>query len=188
MDAAQLKADIVLLIDLITEHSRKVELVTHEDLQDEFLSKAPLQQPIPVSQIKAEYEAIPEMERKLRNKADDSPEEKERRRLISRRQMFGSLFSGELSLADLKEEPAEAESAPREITPEYFETVLAEVLKGQYGIEAVSYTHLDVYKRQILSRAAGRSRRDTHQQQNPGLVDQNLKRRHRQQAGENRRY
>ena len=134
MDAAQLKADIVLLIDLITEHSRKVELVTHEDLQDEFLSKAPLQQPIPVSQIKAEYEAIPEMERKLRNKADDSPEEKERRRLISRRQMFGSLFSGELSLADLKEEPAEAESAPREITPEYFETVLAEVLKGQYGI------------------------------------------------------
>lgn len=71
----------------------------------------------------------------LRNKADDSPEEKERRRLISRRQMFGSLFSGELSLADLKEEPAEAESAPREITPEYFETVLAEVLKGQYGIE-----------------------------------------------------
>ena len=44
MDAAQLKADIVLLIDLITEHSRKVELVTHEDLQDEFLSKAPLQQ------------------------------------------------------------------------------------------------------------------------------------------------
>lgn len=118
MDAAQLKADIVLLIDLITEHSRKVELVTHEDLQDEFLSKAPLQQPIPVSQIKAEYEAIPEMERKLRNKADDSPEEKERRRLISRRQMFGSLFSGELSLADLKEEPAEAESAPREITPE----------------------------------------------------------------------
>lgn len=36
MDAAQLKADIVLLIDLITEHSRKVELVTHEDLQDEF--------------------------------------------------------------------------------------------------------------------------------------------------------
>ena len=76
-DAAQLKADIVLLIDLITEHSRKVELVTHEDLQDEFLSKAPLQQPIPVSQIKAEYEAIPEMERKLRNKADDSPEEKE---------------------------------------------------------------------------------------------------------------
>ena len=135
MDAAQLKADIVLLIDLITEHSRKVELVTHEDLQDEFLSKAPLQQPIPVSQIKAEYEAIPEMERKLRNKADDSPEEKERRRLISRRQMFGSLFSGELSLADLKEEPAEAESAPREITPEYFETVLAEVLKGQYGIE-----------------------------------------------------
>lgn len=95
-DAAQLKADIVLLIDLITEHSRKVELVTHEDLRDEFLSKAPMQQPIPVSQIKAEYEAIPEMERKLRNKADDSPEEKERRRLISRRQMFGSLFSGEL--------------------------------------------------------------------------------------------
>lgn len=138
MDAAQLKADIVLLIDLITEHSRKVELVTHEDLQDEFLSKAPLQQPIPVSQIKAEYEAIPEMERKLRNKADDSPEEKERRRLISRRQMFGSLFSGELSLADLKEEPAEAESAPREITPEYFETVLAEVLKGQYGIEELT--------------------------------------------------
>lgn len=134
-DAAQLKADIVLLIDLITEHSRKVELVTHEDLRDEFLSKAPMQQPIPVSQIKAEYEAIPEMERKLRNKADDSPEEKERRRLISRRQMFGSLFSGELSLADLKEEPAEAEPAPREITPEYFETVLAEVLKGQYGIE-----------------------------------------------------
>ena len=129
-DAAQLKADIVLLIDLITEHSRKVELVTHEDLRDEFLSKAPMQQPIPVSQIKAEYEAIPEMERKLRNKADDSPEEKERRRLISRRQMFGSLFSGELSLADLKEEPAEAEPAPREITPEYFETVLAEVLKG----------------------------------------------------------
>lgn len=40
-DAAQLKADIVLLIDLITEHSRKVELVTHEDLRDEFLSKAP---------------------------------------------------------------------------------------------------------------------------------------------------
>ena len=119
MDAAQLKADIVLLIYLITEHSRKVELVTHEDLQDEFLSKAPLQQPIPVSQIKAEYEAIPEMERKLRNKADDSPEEKERRRLISRRQMFGSLFSGELSLADLKEEPAEAESAPRELTPKY---------------------------------------------------------------------
>lgn len=46
-DAAQLKADIVLLIDLITEHSRKVELVTHEDLRDEFLSKAPMQQPIP---------------------------------------------------------------------------------------------------------------------------------------------
>ena len=52
MDAAQLKADIVLLIDLITEHSRKVELVTHEDLQDEFLSKAPLNSPFPVSQIK----------------------------------------------------------------------------------------------------------------------------------------
>ena len=73
MDAAQLKADIVLLIDLITEHSRKVELVTHEDLQDEFLSKAPLQQPIPVSQIKAEYEGR-RQPRRERTQTTDLPQ------------------------------------------------------------------------------------------------------------------
>ena len=76
MDAAQLKADIVLLIDLITEHSRKVELVTHEDLQDEFLSKAPLQQPIPVSQIKAEYEAIPEWKESCAIRPTTAPKRK----------------------------------------------------------------------------------------------------------------
>ena len=75
-DAAQLKADIVLLIDLITEHSRKVELVTHEDLRDEFLSKAPMQQPIPVSQIKAEYEAIPEMEESCATRPTTAPKRK----------------------------------------------------------------------------------------------------------------
>lgn len=135
LEAARLKADIVLLVDLIAEHSRNVKLVTHEDLRDEFLAKAPLQQPIPVSKIKEEYDAIPEMERRLRNKADDSPEEKERRRLVSRRQMFNSLFKGELSLSDLKEDEPVKQVEPREIKPEYFESVVAQTLKGNYGIE-----------------------------------------------------
>lgn len=135
-DAARLKADLVLLVDLITEHSHKVELVDHDSLRDEFISKAKMQKPITVSEVRAEYEAIPEKEKQLRNHADDSPQEKERRRLLSRRQMFRSLFDGELSVQDLKDDQNEVASE-REVSPEYFETVLTETLQGPYCIESL---------------------------------------------------
>lgn len=135
-DDARLKADIVLLVEIVTDHSHKVELIDHDALKEEFISRAKQQKPITVSEVRTEYEAIPEREKQLRNHADDSPEEKERRRLLSRRQMFRSLFEGELSVTDLKEEEPE-EQTEREISPEYFETVLSETLRGPYNIESL---------------------------------------------------
>lgn len=83
-----LKSDIVLLVDLVSEHSREVKLVTHEDLMNEFISKASESAPLSLQKVRSELDAIPAKEQELRSCADDSPEGKERRRLLSRRQMF----------------------------------------------------------------------------------------------------
>ena len=131
--ALQLKADIVLLVDLVMSHSRAVELVSHEDLQREFISRAPGNKPMTPDQAQADIRAIPVQVKLLSGSADDSPEGKERRRLLSRREMLHSLFSGDLSVRDLKTE----ESEQREITPEYFETVLRETLSGNNGVESL---------------------------------------------------
>lgn len=132
----QLKSDIVLLVDLVTEHSREVKLVTHEELMNEFISKATERAPLSLQKVRSELDEIPAKEQRLRNRADDSPEGKERRRLLSRRQMFRSLFSGELSVSQLKDE--ESETSPvREITPEYFQKVLSAALDGRHGVETL---------------------------------------------------
>lgn len=131
-----LKSDIVLLVDLVTEHSREVKLVTHEDLMNEFISKTSESAPLSLQKVRSELDAIPAKEQELRSCADDSPEGKERRRLLSRRQMFRSLFNGELSVSQLREEQNEAKPA-REITPEYFEKVLSAALDGRHGLETL---------------------------------------------------
>lgn len=133
-NTSQFKSDIVFLVDLVTEHSSKVQLVTVEELRTEFLERAPNQKMLTEEEAKTEIDTIPYKEKELRNSADDSPEGKERRRLISRRRMLHSLFNGELSVRDLEKqegEPAEL----REVTPEYFDEVYAEALKGPNNIE-----------------------------------------------------
>ena len=85
-------------------------------------------------EAKTEIDTIPYKEKELRNSADDSPEGKERRRLISRRRMLHSLFNGELSVRDLEKQEGEPEEL-REVTPEYFDEVYAEALKGPNNIE-----------------------------------------------------
>lgn len=131
-----LKSDIVLLVDLVTEHSREVKLVTHEDLMNEFISKASESEPLSLKKVRSELDAIPTKEQELRGCADDSPEGKERRRLLSRRQMFRSLFNGELSVSQLKKEESETKTV-REITPEYFEKVLSAALDSRHGLETL---------------------------------------------------
>lgn len=130
----QFKSDIVFLVDLVTEHSSKVQLVTVEELREEFLEKAPNQVMLTEDEAKYQVETIPYREKALRNSADDSPEGKERRKLISRRRMLRSLFSGELSVQHLKSEE-ESTDRLREVTPEYFDEVYVEALKGSNSIE-----------------------------------------------------
>ena len=132
-NTSRFKSDIVFLVELVTEHSSKVQLVTVEELQDEFIEKAPNQKMLTREEAKTEIEEIPHKEKELRSSADDSPEGKERRRLISRRRMLHSLFNEELSVQDLKSE--EAFEPEREVTPEYFNEVYAEALKGSNSIE-----------------------------------------------------
>lgn len=126
-----LPSDIVFLVELITAHSKNVELVKYEDLMEEFLQKAPHQPKLDPQEVQKEIDEIPHKEKLLRNCADDSEEEKERRRLISRRRMLSSLFEGSISVSDLKEEP---EEETREVNPEYFDFVLNEALKGDNGL------------------------------------------------------
>ena len=105
-NTSQFKSDIVFLVDLVTEHSSKVQLVTVEELRAEFLERAPNQKMLTEEEAKTEIDTIPYKEKELRNSADDSPEGKERRRLISRRRMLHSLFNGELSVRDLENKKA----------------------------------------------------------------------------------
>ncbi len=101
---ASSKSDIVFLVDLVTEHSSKVQhLSLLKSSGAEFLERAPNQKNAgPKRKRKTEIDTIPYKEKELRNSADDSPEGKERRRLISRRRMLHSLFNGELSVRDLE--------------------------------------------------------------------------------------
>lgn len=128
----RLKSDIVFLVDLITSHSAKVELVTADELQKEFLAKATTRPSISVKEAQEQLQEIPKKAARLSNTADDSPEGRERRRLLSRRQMLSSLFKGELSVGDLQEPDLPENS--EELTPEYFNFVLQETLKGPNGI------------------------------------------------------
>lgn len=137
MNDLRLKSDMVLLVDLITEHSHKVELVTYEDLMAEFKEKAEQAPVVSDEEIRNTIETLPAslMDKQVKGLADDGPEAKERRKVISRRMMFTNLFEGELKLQDLKEEtPEETEEETREITPEYFDQVLQEVLNGDFQV------------------------------------------------------
>ncbi len=79
-NTSQFKSDIVFLVDLVTEHSSKVQLVTVEELRAEFLERAPNQKMLTEEEAKTEIDTIPYKEkncaillttvRKERNAAD----------------------------------------------------------------------------------------------------------------------
>ena len=85
-------------------------------------------------EAKTEIDTIPYKEKELRNSADDSPEGKERRRLISRRRMLHSLFNGELSVRDLEKQEGEPEEL-REVTPNISTRSTLKLWKGPNNIE-----------------------------------------------------
>jgi hypothetical protein len=128
---AQLKSDVVLLVDIVTEHSRQVKLVDYESLKHEFIEKAADAEPLTKAEIRESIESAPKTiaEQRMTEQPEDSPEGKEKRRLMSRRAMLSHLFKEEL-----KAEQETAAPEKREVTEEYFEQVLSEALKGPYGL------------------------------------------------------
>ncbi len=128
----QLKADVVLLVDLVTEHSSRVRLVEHGELRDEFLEKAAVNPPVRLEEAR---EIIDEPAESLigtqeAGEADDSPASMERRRKFSRRAMFRRLFEEHLDEPQAEEKPFE----PRQIEPGYFDEVLEAALGGNHGL------------------------------------------------------
>ncbi len=128
----QLKADVVLLVDLVTEHSSKVRLVEHEELKNEFLERAAVNPPVKLEEAREIINEPPEslIGTQEAGESDDSPASMERRRKFSRRAMFKRLFQEHLDEPQAEEKPFE----PRQIEPEYFDEVLETALSGDHGL------------------------------------------------------
>lgn len=174
----QMQADMLVLIDIVTEASRKVELIDRETLYEAFCQKAsetalPTAQEVetaaqnkfdkvlhnPENEIPMHFRSKAE----IRAGADKVPTMKAQREAFSRREIITTLLSGRVTeaLAAAHADEKTPEVGPREvrdITPEYFDKVVGEVLSGDYGVgrfeswDRKEYFHF----RPLLSRSYAR--------------------------------
>ena len=151
----QMQADMLTLIDIVTQSSRRVELIDRDALYEAFCEKAakaavPTAQEL-VDETQAKFDKVlhnPENEhpmhfrskKEMKADADKVPTMTAQREAFSRRELIATLLlSGRvteaLAAAEAQEKAkAEVKGEEREITPEYFDKVLSEVLAGDYGI------------------------------------------------------
>ena len=150
----QMQADMLALIDIVTESSRKVELIDRDALYEAFCKAAP-KAALPTAKevaddAQAKFDKVlhgPENEfpmhfrskKELKSDAGKVPTMTAQREAFSRRELIATLLSGRvtqaLAAAEAQEKAqVEEQGEEREITPEYFDKVLSEVLAGDYGI------------------------------------------------------
>lgn len=149
-----MQADMLLLIDIVTQSSRNVELIDREALYEVFRDRAaqtvvPTAQEV-VDEAQGKFDKVlhaPENEYPMhfRNKSemradgDKVPTLRAQREAFSRRELIATLLSGRvteaLAAAQEKQEQKElSQNEKREITIEYFDKVVGEVLSGDYGV------------------------------------------------------
>ncbi|MCD8339136.1 MAG: hypothetical protein LUC43_02900, partial [Burkholderiales bacterium] len=132
----QRKADILLFVDIVSEHSRKVELAEREALREEFLERAKKAGKVKLSKIQEDLkEELPEDMAPVPGEADDSPRQKERIQKVTRRMLLTRLFTEH---SDAKAEERAAEEESRELEPAYFDEMAEELLKGKYSVQALT--------------------------------------------------
>lgn len=145
---------MLTLIDIVTQSSRRVELIDRDALYEAFCEKAakaavPTAQEL-VDETQAKFDKVlhnPENEhpmhfrskKEMKADADKVPTMTAQREAFSRRELIATLLSGRVTEALAAAEAqakakAEVKGEEREITPEYFDKVLSEVLAGEYGI------------------------------------------------------
>lgn len=150
----QMQADMLTLIDIVTQSSKRVELIDRDALYEAFC-KAAAKAPVPtaqelVDQTQAKFVKVlhnPENEhpmhfrskKEMKADAGKVPTMAAQREAFSRRELIATLLSGRvteaLAAAEAQEKSEnEVQGEDREITPEYFDKVLDEVLAGDYGI------------------------------------------------------
>lgn len=179
---SRLKADELILIDLVTEKSRKVELMPREELSAAFREKAALAPEPEVNELLADAER--QMDRtynrapgtvsfvppKARSKEEREknrelvPSLRDQREAFTRRELLRSLISGDLHHAEAVAAEAEKEAAsevpaePREITDEYFNEVLSAVLADDCGVaKLIAWDEKEYYHyRPLLSASYAR--------------------------------
>lgn len=151
----QMQADMLLLIDLVTQASRKSELLERSALQEAFCEAAAQAGAVPSAQSVVESAqkrfdavlhspdgAVPmhfRNKKQMRESADKVPTIQAQREAFSRRELIATLLSGRvteaLAAVEAEQNAQQSELEPvREITPEYFDTVLEQVLAGEYGV------------------------------------------------------
>ena len=178
---SRLKADELILIDIVTEKSRRVELMTRGELFERFRERA-ADAPAPdAGELLAEAERrMDETYNRRRGtvsfvppKTRDRTEREKNRELVptlraqreafSRRELLESLLSGDAhrlaraaEAAEAPEEPAAAEH--REITKQYFSEVLESALASDCGLgRIVAWDEAEYYHfRPLLSASYAR--------------------------------
>ena len=150
----QMQADMLTLIDIVTQSSKRVELIDRDALYEAFCKEA-VKAPVPtaqklVDQTQAKFDKVlhnPKNEhpmyfrskKEMKADAGKVPTMAAQREAFSRRELIATLLSGRvteaLAAAEAQEKSEnEVQGEEREITPEYFDKVLDEVLAGDYGI------------------------------------------------------
>lgn len=150
----QMQADMLTLIDIVTQSSKRVELIDRDALYEAFCKEA-VKAPVPtaqelVDQTQAKFDKVlhnPEnkhpmhfrSKKEMKADAGKVPTMAAQREAFSRRELIATLLSGRvteaLAAAEAQEKSEnEVQGEEREITPEYFDKVLDEVLAGDYGI------------------------------------------------------
>lgn len=179
---SRLKVDELILIDLVTEKSRKVELMPRDELCEAFKEKAALAPEPEVDELLADAEK--QMDRtynrapgtvsfvppKTRSKEEREkncelvPTLRDQREAFTRRELLRSLIAGDLHHAEAVAAEAEKEAAqqapaePRDITDEYFNEVLYAVLADDCGVaKLIAWDEKEYYHyRPLLSASYAR--------------------------------
>lgn len=174
----QMQADMLVLIDIVTQASRKVELIDRDALYEAF-RKTAAQSVVPtakevVEQAQGKFDQVlhaPENEYPMhfRSKSELKAEEhkvptmRAQREAFSRRELITTLLSGRvteaLAASEAMNEPQDrTENQEREISCEYFDKVLGEVLAGDYGVAGFeSWDHKEYFHfRPLLSSSYAR--------------------------------
>lgn len=167
---SRLKADMLVLIDLVADSSRKVKLIDSEALFGQFAAKAATTEVPEVDELVREAEDNIDAvlgrdkndprptirfrsKKEMKEHAGEVPTQRAQRDAFSRREMIQNLLVGNVASVLAAAEAAEARETPdealpaREITREYFDEVLERVLEGEYGVcrlvswDKVTYFH-----------------------------------------------